>query len=509
MRDLDTQLIFEQYKKIYKELNINSENLKDLYEHDIQCIEELLQESGLVDEYGVLNEGFFSNISKSLKSASEKLGTFKSNVNSNIRGAVKTTKDSVKNAVTNAASSIGDKVQKGISGLKSSIATNLVKLLTDTTGNLQKIVELIKSAGEGKFKIDLNNPEAKQIIDYLKGSSPKKESYIDNKQFLAHLLFTEENLREAFRNDEVILEATKSNTQTIDQLAKEVADKIQQLYPKNKKALANALTKFNTSFSNYSSNLGSGTAANTAKTSKSGGKVPKNVSVNTNQVNQNLQKSGVSTSGGSIPKGPGLIQKLYGFIREHPKISAVGGVVILGILVSAFAGSAPVIVPTLLAAVKGAGIGGAINVGKQMWQNKSMDMSKIDLKQAGKGAAVGAAFGGVGKILSIGLSNIASSFTSIFSGSKGGGSETSELDSAAINKMGWDQRQNAYWKEIMDTAKVNNADFRMGIPLDENGNQLLSDEQIDKIAKKYNYPAATKSYIKANQYDPNNSPFGL
>ena len=115
-----------------------------------------------------------------------------------------------------------------------------------------------------------------------------------------------------------------------------------------------------------------------------------------------------------------------GFVKAHPKISAAAGAALLGIVVAAFAGSAPVVAPALIAAVKGAGIAGTTSIVKQMISGE-----KVDLKQAGKAAAIGGALGGVGGVLAAGLGNIASAVM----GTGGGESAVSNNSNAAETKQ--------------------------------------------------------------------------
>ena len=200
--------------------------------------------------------------------------------------------------------------------------------------------------------------------------------------------------------------------QALQKYAKEVAQKIQGIY-KNKKAMAAGIPKFTNSVSSYlgitpqtaSDPNAAGTASSTPSSSTSGASNGGNV----------------SPSAAGASSGKGLISKVMGFVKSNPKISAAAGAALLGIVVAAFAGAAPVVVPVLLAALKGAGwaaagsaaaqklkgVGGALVDGGIDAAKQQFKDNKVDVGTTAKYAAIGAATGGLGKLLSIGLGNIA------------------------------------------------------------------------------------------------------
>ena len=118
-------------------------------------------------------------------------------------------------------------------------------LVSKLAPDQQKIfIELLA----GKTKLQPN-----QVQDVVKqvSATPVTESvnsHIEYKTWLAHTLFTEENLLNTLRSSNLLVEA--SNTSALNNIAKEMAAKIQALYPKNKKAMAAAIPKVTASLNN-------------------------------------------------------------------------------------------------------------------------------------------------------------------------------------------------------------------------------------------------------------------
>lgn len=146
-----------------------------------------------------------------------------------------------------------------------------------------------------------------------------------------------------------------------------------------------------------------------------------------------LAKKGMDTQAGQAVKGAigGLVSKVYGWAKSHPKITAAVALGLLGALFTAASigsgGIVPLITSTLAAAgggaLKGGAVGGAIGAGKEMYSQikggaKSfgdMDYKKVGagaLKTGAKGAAIGAAVGAGANVLgkvAAGISNAVSS----------------------------------------------------------------------------------------------------
>jgi hypothetical protein len=108
-----------------------------------------------------------------------------------------------------------------------------------------------------------------------------------------------------------------------------------------------------------------------------------------------------------------MISKIMGFIKNRPIISGVAGVAVLALVVSAFAGTAPVVVPALLAGLKSALTGAGGNLIVQVLKNKfagNPAFKDIDWGMVAKTGLTAGALGAVGKVLSIGLGYIVKAF---------------------------------------------------------------------------------------------------
>jgi len=145
-------------------------------------------------------------------------------------------------------------------------------------------------------------------------------------------------------------------------------------------------------------------------------------------------KGGDDKEKGGEPQS--LVKKVYAFAKKHPKLSAVVGVALLGVIAAAAVGSGgviPLITSTLVGAatgaVKGAGIGAAVGGGKeaigQFLKGDGMDWKKVGNAslQGGKtGAKVGAIAGAganvAGKAIA-GVGKAASWASNLFGGAKG------------------------------------------------------------------------------------------
>jgi hypothetical protein len=146
-----------------------------------------------------------------------------------------------------------------------------------------------------------------------------------------------------------------------------------------------------------------------------------------------LAKKGMDTQAGQAVKGAigGLVSKVYGWAKSHPKITAAVALGLLGALFTAASigsgGIVPLVTSTLAAAgggaLKGGAVGGAIGAGKEMYSQikggaKSfgdMDYKKVGagaLKTGAKGAAIGAAVGAGANILGKAVAGISNMFSS-------------------------------------------------------------------------------------------------
>jgi len=167
-------------------------------------------------------------------------------------------------------------------------------------------------------------------------------------------------------------------------------------------------------------------------------------------------KGGDDKEKGGEPQS--LVRKVYAFAKKHPKLSAVVGVALLGVIAAAAVGSGgviPLITSTLVGAatgaVKGAGIGAAVGGGKeaigQFLKGDGMDWKKVGNAslQGGKtGAKVGAIAGAganvAGKAIA-GVGKAASWASNLFGGAKGAKGNSGVDDSSAAHGQGAQRSQ--------------------------------------------------------------------
>ena len=143
MKSKDQILLEEAYKSIYTHVP----NISDLIQRDILTIKELVE------------EGFFGDLADKAKGFWNK----------------------TKQAVSNITGKITDKLAQI---LVTTIFSKLQK------GEKEKVLEIIAS---GKLPQE-GITAAKQA---LSSNEQQQESYENNKHFIAHLLFTEENIKQA------------------------------------------------------------------------------------------------------------------------------------------------------------------------------------------------------------------------------------------------------------------------------------------------------------------------
>jgi hypothetical protein len=104
----------------------------------------------------------------------------------------------------------------------------------------------------------------------------------------------------------------------------------------------------------------------------------------------------------SVPaEQKGLISRVYKWIKDHPNITAAS-IIGLSSAITAATGGTVALIPLLKAALTMGAIGAGVETGKQLINNKGMDIKKI-----GGAALKGAAFGSAAR----GISDIADSWT--------------------------------------------------------------------------------------------------
>ena len=332
---------------------------------------------------------------------------------------LKTAGNYIKGGAKKAASKIKETLTSSLAGtLVNTIVSSIPKQ------ELENFVNIIAKGQVPKEKIE----QVKGIMVQQPANNSVKESWLNEKQCLAEILFTESTILSALQNTNSLLVEARAGRE-LQKYAKEVANKINELYPKNKKAMAAAIPKFTNLVSKQL-----GIQSTDQQPAEPVAEPPKPTNQenpwgdNTKPLSMHDPRWGEpgiadkvkTAASGAMSKikgaaknienkmstGNGLTGKIMQFIKAHPKISAAAGAVLLGLVVAAFAGSAPVIVPALTRAVVAAGITGTTTIVKQL-----MSGEQVDLKAAGKAAAIGGAIGGVGGILAQGLGVIASQIT--------------------------------------------------------------------------------------------------
>lgn len=401
MKSKDQQLLEEAYSRVL--INHSESSLRALIAEDYKLIDRLIE------------EGF---------------GDYLKKIGGAIKGGAQKAAAKIKETLT--------------SGLASTLVKTIISVVPKE--ELENMINIIAKGQVPKDKME----QIKGLVVQQQGEeAPIKESYITTEQYLAATLFTEANILKALESTNGLLVEAKSGRE-LQKFAKDVANKINELYPKNKKAMAAAIPKFTDTVSKYlglppqtqaSSSAPAAEQSNqpAAAPDKRAEIQPANFRATAPQNSQETQqtanntsqpqsasasfadkvKGAVSNIENKIPTGKGLVAKVMSFVKAHPKISAAAGAALLGIVVAAFAGSAPVVAPALIAAVKGAGIAGTSSIVKQMISGE-----KVDLKQAGKAAAVGGALGGVGSVIASGLGSIASAVMGV----GGGGSQSAPTE---------------------------------------------------------------------------------
>ena len=378
MKSKDQLLLEQAYNQVLQ--GTDYAQLKYLIELDHLAIEQLIEEAG-----------FFKNVADKLKGA---------------------------------ASSAGSVIKSGYSKAKETISKGMI------TG----VVNAIMAAMPDNMKIQLLQmiasgtvpQESKQIASEINSNQQtssavaSNENVEINKQFLASLLFEKQivvSILEDLQKEGFVLNEMMANpaagTNQVSDYADEVINNIKKRYGNNQYALQAFVSKLskalNVAPTTSSNNVASGSASPQQVTSSSN-----SVSSSPQQTLQTSNSAPQQSPTNSSQQGTGFVSKIMGFVKKHPKISAAAGVVLVGLLVSAFAGTAPVVVPALITASKSALIGGGADTIKQIVKNKMSGghaLDNIDFRSIGKSAATGAAFGALGSVLSAGLGNIVKALT--------------------------------------------------------------------------------------------------
>jgi len=417
MRNKDSQLIFEAYLKTN---NLNKDmvsTLTEMRDYDLQCIHELLEEAGWFDKAKKLGgqalgavQSAGSAVGKAVGQAAQAVG------NTAVGQAVKQSATAVGNAVVQGTGAVGravgQSVQQGVAKVTQSVVQSLVNTLIAKIDPKQQQAFIDLISGKAALPADQVQLISKQVT-----STPIKESVDsreDYKLWLAQTLFTEENLRNALASDSTLTEA--SNTGALNALAKEMAGKIQALYPKNKKAMAAALPKVTAGIHNA---LGIPQQAAQAMATADG-TAPGTAATTASTPGTAPAASGSTTTAGTPGTAPaasgGLLKQIMTLATKYPKMSAVTAAGIIGLTVAAFSsvGIVPMLTLCLSRAAFAGATGAATSVVKQIMAGQN-----VSGKQVAKDAAMGGAFGAAGAILGTGLSSLGKMFSGMFGNSGG------------------------------------------------------------------------------------------
>jgi len=369
----DSQLIFERYSQSKQQFILEG-SIKDLYNYDMQCVYELMQESMFSDT--------LSKFGQSVKGAASKVGSF-------VKGK-----------------------------LEQSFASLLAKMLP--AEEKAKLESQLQDLQEDPSKLE---EYKKQGMAELNKSSEASEEFAfeSNKSFLVRTVFTQDNLEELFES--FLLEEAarkkkarmKPTVKSTAPSAAQIADFLKKKY-KNPQSLQKGYDAFNnqltkklgvqpTTIKSASKATGSKATGSKATGSKVSASAPI-ATVNTEKVpnteNEPLGREPISTlserpasTGSAASAAPqqkeGLFKKAFDWVKKNPNLTAAGVIGIVAALTVVSGGS---LLPVLAGALKGGAIAGGIDAAKQKLQT-----GKVDWKKAGssalKGAAGGSVLGGV------------------------------------------------------------------------------------------------------------------
>jgi hypothetical protein len=389
----DSELIFERYLQS-KNPFILEGGIKDLYQYDLNCIDSIIEEGMLGDTLSKVGSGF--------KSAAGSVGSF-----------------------------FKDKLLKGIFDL-------IVSRLSEE--------EKGKLSGELKKLEDPNflQQKAKEGQNLLQ---QQNESYISNEQFLVEFLFTENNLIQYLEN-QILLEAKKTSKPSSGKAKRGKPMKLKPTFTGTKDIVDQAVKALQKKYKTQSSMMRAYKTFNAQLLKKLG--IDPNItaqpqktqaSVKTQSPKSSLTSGlppmggrGLEKAGGrglaSIedtgepvtrvkrepklrpPFGPtievepdstgtfkpvgkeGFFKKAFNWVKANPNLTAAGVLALVAALTVATGGT---VLPIAAKALMGGGITGGIEAAKQKINSGSVDWKKIG-SAALKGAAGGAALGGLGKL---------------------------------------------------------------------------------------------------------------
>jgi hypothetical protein len=367
----DSQLIFERYSQSKQQFILEG-SIKDLYNYDMQCVYELMQEGMFSDT--------LSKFGQSVKGAASKVGSF-------VKGK-----------------------------LEQSFASLLAKMLpAEEKAKLQSQLQDLQ-----KDPSKLEEYKKQGMAELNKSSEASEEfAFESNKSFLVRTVFTQDNLEELFESF-LLEEATRKKKARMKPTVKSTAPSAAQIadFLKKKYKTPQSLQKGYDAFNNQltkklgvqptsvkSASKATGSRATGSKASASAPIAAVDTEEVPNPENEPLGRepmstlperpASISSAASSAPAAPqqkeGLFKKAFDWVKKNPNLTAAGVIGIVAALTVVSGGS---LLPVLAGALKGGAIAGGIDAAKQKLQT-----GKVDWKKAGssalKGAAGGSVLGGV------------------------------------------------------------------------------------------------------------------
>jgi hypothetical protein len=379
----DSQLIFERYAQSKQQFILES-SIKDLYNYDMQCVYELMQEGAFSDT--------LSKFGQSVKGAASKVGSF-------VKGK-----------------------------LEQSFGALLAKMLPEE----EKSKLAAQLQGLQKDPNKLKELQQQGMAELNKSSEASEEfAFESNKSFLVRTVFTQDNLEELFES--FLLEEAarkkaarmKPTVKTTGPLVDQIVKQLQKKY-KTPKSLQKGYDAFNNQLTKrlgvQPTTIKSASKATGSRGTGSKAVAPAPISpVDTedtpNPEDGPLEREPISSlperpvdTGSpaapdtaaaptatadagteSSPQKEGLFKKAFNWVKKHPNLTAASVLAIVAALTVFTGGS---LIPVVLGSLKGGILAGGRNAMKQ-----KAETGKVDWGQAASSGLKGAAGGAAGGAL--------------------------------------------------------------------------------------------------------------
>lgn len=460
----DSQLIFERYSQSKQQFILEG-SIKDLYNYDMQCVYELMQEGAFSDT--------LSKFGQSVKGAASKVGSF-------VKGKLE--------------QSFGALLAKMLpEEEKSKLASQLQGLQKDPN----KLKEL-----------------QQQGMKELNSSSEASEEFAfeSNKSFLVRTVFTQDNLEELFES--LLLEEAarkkaarmKPTVTSTAPLVNQIVNQLQKKY-KTPKSLQRGYDAFNnqlikklgvqpTSIKSASKATGSrgGSKATGLNAVAPASISPVDTEDTPNPEDGPLEREPIS----SLPERPstvaapdtgagtesssqkeGLFKKAFNWVKKNPNLTAAGVLAVVAALTVVTGGS---LIPVVLGSLKGGILAGGVDAMKQKAQT-----GKVDWKQAGSKALRGAAAGGT-------VGGLVGAAAEQMLGGEDMGVTEDELNS---NEPSGGFRSGIDSDTDTDTDTQDSESFRSGI--DSDSDESVTPEPTTGDEPEYNTPA-TEELVSNDEF---------